>query len=56
MEQEHFLATCYEAAGWVKVGLTTGRTGHDDGTRPRVPIKGIYLKALRADAQRRLAS
>jgi hypothetical protein len=56
VEQERFEATCYQAAGWVRAGLTTGRTRNDEGHQARAAIKSIYLKALRADAQRRLAS
>jgi Domain of unknown function (DUF4338) len=49
-----FTGTCYRAAGWVSAGLTTGRTRNDDGQRPNVPRKVLYLKALRTDARRRL--
>jgi hypothetical protein len=56
VEQPRFAGTCYRAAGWVPVGLTTGRTRNDDGLKPRVPAKAIYLKELRADALRRLAA
>lgn len=55
VEQPRFAGTCYRAAGWVQVGLTTGRTRNDAGLQPRVPTKALYLKALRADALRRLA-
>ena len=56
VEQPRFAGTCYRAAGWVQVGLTTGRTRDDDGCKPRVALKALYLKALRADARRRLAA
>jgi hypothetical protein len=56
VEQPRFAGTCYRAAGWVEAGLTTGRTRNDDGRKPRVPVKAIYLKALRADARWRLAA
>ena len=56
VEQPRFAGTCYRAAGWVEVGRTTGRTRNDDGTRPRAALKAVYLKALRADVQRRLAA
>lgn len=56
VEQPRFAGIGYRAAGWVAVGLTTGRTRNDDGRKPRVPRKAIYLKALRADARRRLAA
>ena len=56
VEPRRFAGTCYRAAGWMPVGLTTGRTRNDDGLKPRAARKALYLKALRADAQRRLAA
>ena len=56
VEPSRFPGTCYRAAGWVQVGLTTGRTRNDDGRKPRVAGKVLYLKPLRADARRRLAA
>jgi hypothetical protein len=56
VEQPRFAGTCYRAAGWIPVGLTTGRTRNNDGLRPRAARKAIYLKILRADALRRLAA
>ena len=54
VEASRFAGTCYRAAGWLSVGLTTGRTRNDDGRKPRSVPKAIYLKALRADARQRL--
>ena len=56
VEEPRFAGTCYRAAGWVPVGLTTGRTRNDDGLKPRAARKALYLKILRADALRRLAA
>lgn len=56
VEQPRFGGVCYRAAGWLQVGLTTGRTRNDDGRKPRVPRKAVYLKPLRADVRRRLAT
>jgi hypothetical protein len=56
VEQPRFAGTCYRAAGWFPVGLTTGRTRNDDGRKPRTPRKAIYLKVLRPDAPGRLAA
>ena len=56
VEQPRFAGTCYRAAGWVQVGLTTGRTRNDDGRKPRAARKALYLKAVRADARHRLAA
>jgi hypothetical protein len=54
VEQPRFAGTGYRAAGWLPVGLTTGRTRNDDGRKPPTARKAIYLKALRTDALRRL--
>jgi hypothetical protein len=54
VEQPRFAGTCYRAAGWLPVGLTTGRTRNDDGLKPRTPRKAIFLKVLPAEALRRL--
>jgi hypothetical protein len=54
VEEARFAGTCYQAAGWIPVGLTTGRTRHDHGLKPRVARKAIYLKVLRAKALRKL--
>jgi hypothetical protein len=56
VEEPRFAGLCYQAAGWVRVGLTTGRTRNDQGLKPRAPRKAVYLKALQADALRRLAA
>ena len=54
VQEPRFAGICYRAAGWVPVGWTTGRTRNDDGLKPGVAPKALYLKALRADAPRRL--
>lgn len=56
VEAPRFTGACYRAAGWVQVGLTTGRTRNDDGRKPRVARKALYLKPLQADVRRRLAA
>jgi hypothetical protein len=55
VERGRFPATCYRAAGWVHVGLTTGRSRNLPHPTPSRPIKEIYLKALVADFRGRLA-
>lgn len=54
VEQPRFAGTCYRAAGWWAVGLTTGRTRNDEGLKPRTARKAIFLKVLSAEALRRL--
>lgn len=56
VEAPRFAGTCYRAAGWLSVGLTTGRTRNDDGRKPRTAPKAIYLKPLGADACQRLSA
>jgi hypothetical protein len=56
VEASRFGGTCYRAAGWVPVGLTTGRTRNDDGRKPRTAPKALYLKPLGADARQRLSA
>lgn len=56
VEQPRFAGTCYRAAGWLSVGLTTGRTRNDDGRKPRTARKAIYLKVLWPDVPGRLAA
>lgn len=55
VERDRFAGTCYQAANWIRVGQTKGRTRQDapDGQHQHVPIKDIYLFALhRRFAQR----
>jgi hypothetical protein len=54
VECERFRATCYRAAAWTHLGVTTGRTRNDEGTGRRVPLKAIYIRPLRPEAQQRL--
>jgi hypothetical protein len=48
VERDRFAGTCYQAANWIRVGQTKGRTRQDapDGQRYAAPIKDIYLFAL----------
>jgi len=56
VEEPPFAGTCYRAAGWLPVGLTTGRTRNDDGCKPRTARKATYLKILSPQARRRLVA
>ncbi len=56
VQEPRFAGTCYRAASWVQVGLTTGRTRNDDGQKPRVARKAVHLKTLQADALRQLVA
>lgn len=48
VEQGRFVGTCYQAANWLKVGQTKGRTRQNapDGKAFQVAIKDIYLYPL----------
>lgn len=49
-----FRGTCYRAANWIRLGLTTGR-GHNDRTnRPNRPRKELWVYPLSADFRRHL--
>lgn len=52
VEQDRFRGACYQAAHWVHVGQTTGRTRQSRRYRDHkvhAPVKDIYLYPLRAD-------
>jgi hypothetical protein len=54
VQAERFEGACYQAAGWQRVGQTTGRTRNDDRRAgPGLP-KGVFLKPLRARWKERL--
>lgn len=49
VERDRFRGTCYRAAGWRRVGATTGRSRNDKDFTLRVPVKDIYLLPLSHD-------
>jgi hypothetical protein len=57
VQQDRFQGTCYQAANWVHVGQTTGRTRQNHRHRDNAvhaPVKDIYLYALSSDGRARL--
>lgn len=46
VEDQRFNATSYQAAGWIRVGETTGRTRQDRGHTLKTPIKSVWVKPL----------
>jgi hypothetical protein len=46
VERDWFQGTCYQAANWVCVGQTRGRSRNDRDRTLRVPVKDIYLYPL----------
>lgn len=49
VERDRFKGTIYQAANWVKVGTSVGRTRQDRCQTLRVPVKDIYVYVLRRD-------
>lgn len=57
VQADRFRGTCYQAANWIGVGQTTGRTRQNQRHRDNAvhaPVKDIYLYPLTADARRHL--
>ena len=57
VQQDRFRGTSYQAANWIHVGQTTGRTRQSQRHRDNqvhAPVKDIYLYPLSSDAQRDL--
>jgi hypothetical protein len=57
VQPDRFRGTCYQAANWIYVGQTTGRTRQNQRHRDNAvhaPVKDIYLYPLTADARRHL--
>ena len=57
VQANRFRGTCYQAANWICVGQTTGRTRQNQRHRDNAvhaPVKDIYLYPLTADARHHL--
>ena len=57
VQPDRFRGTCYQAANWIRVGQTTGRTRQSARYRDNAvhaPVKDVYLYPLRADARHAL--
>jgi hypothetical protein len=50
VDPQHFLGTCYRAAGWQEVGLTKGKRRSRDYYRPGDGLKSLWLKPLDPNA------
>jgi len=50
---ERSRGTCYQAANWIALGLTTGRGKASNGHRPNRPLKQVLGYPLRRDFRRR---
>lgn len=49
VEDARFTGAAYQAAGWRRLGQTTGRTRQDRNRTLQVPIKTVWVKPLQAN-------
>lgn len=56
VQRDRFRGIAYQAAHWIQVGQTTGRTRQDRSWRIQAPIKDIYLYPLHRQFRGRLRS
>ena len=54
IDPERFAGTCYRAANWIYLGLTTGRGKDDQTNRPNRSLKQLLAYPLQPDFRRRL--
>jgi Domain of unknown function (DUF4338) len=57
VQPDRFRGTCYQAANWIGVGQTTGRTRQSQRHRDNevhAPVKDVYLYPLSSDVRRQL--
>ncbi|HXJ57725.1 MAG TPA: Druantia anti-phage system protein DruA [Verrucomicrobiae bacterium] len=52
VDRERFRGSCYRAANWQCVGQTQGRSRQDRDHQLRVPVKDVYLYALKGRRNR----
>ena len=56
VDQERFAGTAYQAAGWLPVGRTTGRTRQDRARTLQTPIKTVWVRPLHPQFQKLLTA
>ncbi len=56
VQRDRFRGTAYQAANWIHVGQTTGRTRQDRYSRIQAPLKDIYLYPLQRHFREGLAT
>ena len=49
VDPDRYRGTCYRAANWQRLGITTGRGKDDQTNRPNRSLKDVYGYALRKD-------
>jgi hypothetical protein len=55
VDPQRFRGTCYRAANWIRLGVTTGRGKDAPSNKPTRPIKEVLGYPLVKDFRRRLA-
>lgn len=56
VEQNRFNGTCYKAANFEKIGETRGRGRNDKNHNAELPIKDIYVYALKSNIRKELCA
>jgi len=56
VEQDRFTGAAYQAAGWICVGQTTGRTRQDRTHSIQTPVKAVWVHPLAKDFHRHLTT
>jgi hypothetical protein len=56
VEVERFAGTAYKAAGWLELGLTTGRTRQDSKRTLQSPRKSVWVRPLHPAFRQRLTT
>lgn len=56
VDPERFRGTCYRAANWVRVGITTGRGKDDQTHKPNRSLKDVLVYPLAPDFRHRLGA
>jgi hypothetical protein len=54
VDRSRFRGTCYQAANWIHVGHTQGRTRNDRYKTIQVPAKDVYVYPLTRNFRREL--
>ncbi len=56
IDPQRFRGTCYRAANWLYLGLTTGRGKDDQTNRPNRSLKQLWVYPLRPNFRRQLGA
>jgi hypothetical protein len=56
VDPQRYRGTCYRAANWIYLGMTTGRGKDAPTKRPNRPLKQLYGYPLVKDFRRRLCA